>query len=311
LVTGAAGFIGSTLSERLVLDGWDVVGVDNFCPYYDPAIKRRNAQSLLALGGRIHEADLADCDLDPLFDGVDVVFHQAGQPGVRLSWSTGFDTYVKSNIAVTQRLLEFSKSRELQRFVLASSSSVYGDTAPCPSKESDHTVPFSPYGVTKLAAELLVRAYAANFSVPAVALRYFTVYGPRQRPDMAISLLFDRAAHSQPFTLFGDGSQIRDFTFVDDVVDANVRAASADLKPGEVLNVAGGSSVSMLDLLRLVEATTERKLEISWDSERPGDVRRTGGDVSRTALMLGWAPSVGLAEGLQRQWEWRLRSQDA
>ena len=243
LVTGAAGFVGSTLSERLVDDGWDVVGVDSLDPYYDVALKRANVAALTDRREfELIEDDLLDLDLPQVMADVDVVFHQAAQPGVRLSWASRFDTYVRANVLATQRLLEAARLTEPSAVVYASSSSVYGRITAERTTEDDPLVPFSPYGVTKLAGEHLCTAYGQNFGVPTVALRYFTVYGPRQRPDMALHRLVRAAADGSAVPLFGDGEQVRDFTFVDDVVEANLRAARARCEPGTSINVAGGSS---------------------------------------------------------------------
>src|SRR4051812_32930977 len=217
LVTGVAGFIGSTLAEALVGNGDVVVGVDCFTPYYDAAQKRANLQRLAATKQfTLAEADLRTAELPPLLDGVDVVYHQAGQPGVRLSWASGFAEYDSHNIIATQRLLEGARAAGVARVVYASSSSVYGNAPRYPTSEDDLPQPHSPYGVTKLAAEHLCNLYAANWGVHTVSLRYFTVYGPRQRPDMAMHRLIESALAGTPFPLYGDGSAVRDFTFVDD-----------------------------------------------------------------------------------------------
>jgi nucleoside-diphosphate-sugar epimerase len=301
LVTGAAGFVGSTLCERLIRDGYEVVGVDSFTPYYDPSIKHDNLQRV-RLDDRFTmvEGDLMTCDVAQLLTGIDVVFHQAGQPGVRLSWAEGFSTYVDLNIKVTQRLLEAARTTTLSRFVYASSSSVYGNALRYPVLETDLPRPQSPYGVTKLAAEHLAVLYARNYGVPTTSLRYFTVYGPRQRPDMATQRLVEAAVEGRSFPLFGDGSQLRDFTYVDDIVEANVLAATADTAPGEVLNLSGGSSVSMSELIRVVEETVGRPVDVRREGDQAGDVTRTGGDSSKAARLLSWQPVVSLTEGVRR-----------
>jgi nucleoside-diphosphate-sugar epimerase len=307
VVTGAAGFIGSTLAARLLDDGWNVRGVDSFTDYYDPLAKRRNVAPLLECARfELIDDDLATLATAALVDGVDVLFHQAAQPGVRNSWADGFGTYDEANIRVTQRLLEAARHSSLQRMVFASSSSVYGNPTRVPTAETDSLRPFSPYGVTKLAGEHLCRAYADNFAVPVTVLRYFTVYGPRQRPDMATYRLVEAARRGTTFPLYGDGSQIRDFTYVDDIVSANVLAAHAALPAGEVINVAGGSSTRLRDLVELVAAAVGADVDIDWQPAQAGDVQQTGGDVRKAAYTLGWAPQVSLAVGVERQVEWHL-----
>ena len=304
-MTGAAGFIGSTLCERLVADGWAVRGIDALTDYYDPAVKQRNLATLLAGANfQFVHADLRDTPLAPLLDDTDVVFHLAAQPGVRTSWADGFATYDDHNIRVTQRVLEAVRNRPGTRLVFASSSSVYGNPLRVPTDEGDQTRPFSPYGVTKLAGEHLCRAYADNFGVSVAVLRYFTVYGPRQRPDMAIHRLIECARRGTPFALFGDGSQIRDFTFVDDVVAANLAAATAEFPSGTPINVAGGSSTRLVDLVAAVGEAVGSPVPIDWQPAQPGDVDRTGGAVQRAAALIGWAPQVSLAEGIARQVAW-------
>lgn len=302
LVTGAAGFIGSTLSNRLLGDDWTVRGVDNFAPYYDVALKRANASWLASDPGfELVERDLLTADLAALLDGTDVVFHLAAQPGVRMSWADGFDAYVDANVRVTQRLLEAARDGGLTRFVYASSSSVYGQITRPEVSETDPLHPFSPYGVTKLAGEHLCTAYGQNYVLPTVALRFFTVYGPRQRPDMALHRLIRSAQSGEPFPLYGTGEQIRDFTFVDDVVDANVRAATVDLAPGAVFNVSGGSQTRLSELIDLVGTLTGRPVPIDRRGEAKGDVTRTGGSNRRAREVLGWEPVVGVEEGVARQ----------
>ena len=309
LVTGVAGFIGSNLADRLVADGWEVRGVDRFTAYYEERLKRANIEALAAHPRfRLVEADLLSADLGDLLDGVDVVFHQAAQPGVRLSWADGFRLYNDLNVNLTQRLLEACRGRRLHRFVYASSSSIYGQAPSWPTVESSATRPHSPYGVTKLAGELLCNAYAENFAVPTTSLRYFTVYGPRQRPDMAIHRLVEAARHGHSFPLFGDGEQIRDFTFVADVVDANVRAATAKLPAGTVMNIAGGGSTRLIDLVELVGTSVGAPVHIDWQPAQPGDVRRTGGSIELARQLLGWEPMVDLAAGVAQQVEWHTRA---
>lgn len=305
LVTGVAGFIGSNLADRLVADGWDVRGVDRFTAYYEEAQKRSNLERLMSERRfTLVEADLLSTDLGPLLDGVDVVFHQAAQPGVRLSWADGFRLYNDLNVNLTQRLLEAVRTRTVRRFVYASSSSVYGQAPTWPTTETTETRPHSPYGVTKLAGELLCSAYAANFGVPVTSLRYFTVYGPRQRPDMAIHRLIEAARRGTHFPLYGDGQQVRDFTYVGDVVDANVRAATTEVPNGSVMNIAGGGSTRLVDLVAMVAHAVGREVVVDWLPAQPGDVLCTGGAIDRARDLLGWTPGVALPEGIAAQVAW-------
>ena len=310
IVTGAAGFIGSTLVERLLTEGHEVVGIDSFTDYYDVARKRSHVEPLLGRPGfTLVEQDLLDADLDQWLDGADWVFHQAGQPGVRKSWGHEFAIYTRANVDATQRLLEaVHRNGRVSRLVYASSSSVYGDAERYPTLETDRPQPMSPYGVTKLAAEHLCSLYAANFDVPTVSLRYFTVYGPRQRTDMAFTRFSRAAALGEPITIYGTGEQIRDFTFVDDVVEANLCAARSDVAPGSVYNVAGGSSISVNEVLALLERIADRPLTVQHVEKVAGDVFRTGGSTDRIARELGWAARVPLEVGLARQYEWAART---
>jgi nucleoside-diphosphate-sugar epimerase len=305
LVTGVAGFIGSTLAEALLARGDRVRGVDCFTPYYDRSAKEANlASARSATGFELVEADLRTCDIAPLVDGVDVVFHQAAQPGVRLSWADGFADYDGHNVLATQRLLEAARAAEVQRVVYASSSSVYGNAPAHPTTEDDLPRPHSPYGVTKLAAEHLCNLYAANWGLSTVSLRYFTVYGPRQRPDMAFHRIVEAGLHGSAFPLFGDGSAVRDFTFVDDAVAANLAAADADCAPGTVVNIAGGGSITMTDLLALAGEVIGAPLAIDRQPPQAGDVERTGGTIDRAQRLLGWSPQTSLRDGFAAQVAW-------
>jgi nucleoside-diphosphate-sugar epimerase len=311
LVTGAAGFIGSHLVERLVADGHLVRGVDCRTPYYDAEQKDENLRGIRDLPGcEVVDADLRSCDLGPLLDGIDVIFHQAGQPGVRASWATGFAAYVEHNILATQRLLEAVTTSGVRRFVAASSSSVYGNAPSFPTTEEDLPRPQSPYGVTKLAAEHLCGVYASNWGVPTVSLRYFTVYGPRQRPDMAMHRLVEAALADGSFPMYGDGQQVRDFTYVDDVVRANLLAASAHVEPGSVINVAGGTHATLLDVVGLLEQLMGRPVRLDRSAAERGDVVRTGGSTELAARLLGWQPLVPLREGLARQVGWHVERRE-
>ena len=305
LVTGVAGFIGSTLTDTLLARGDHVVGVDCFTPYYDRAAKDANlAAARQSDRFELIEIDLRSDDVESLVDGVDVVFHQAAQPGVRLSWSEGFADYVGHNVLATQRVLEAVKATTSAKVVYASSSSVYGNAPSYPTTEDDLPRPHSPYGVTKLAAEHLCNLYAANWNVHTVSLRYFTVYGPRQRPDMAFHRLLEAVLSGRSFPLYGDGSAVRDFTFVGDAVAANLAAADRDTEPGTVVNVAGGSSIAMRDLLELAGDVVGAPVEVESLPNQPGDVARTGGTIDRAQRLLGWEPMTDLRAGLTAQADW-------
>lgn len=307
LVTGSAGFIGSTLIDRLLQDGHDVVGVDAWRPYYDLGQKRANMERLANRPRfRQVDADLISADLDELLQDVEWVFHQAAQPGVRRSWDE-FDVYVRDNVESTQNLLAACvRAPRLESFVYASSSSVYGDAVKFPASETAVPRPLSPYGVTKLAAEHLTTLYARNFGVPTVSLRYFTVYGPGQRPDMATHRMIRAAALGEPFPLYGDGSAVRDFTFVNDIVEANVVSAAAEVAPGSVFNVAGGGSTTVSELIELVGQAVGRRVPIQRLGEQPGDVRETGGAITAIAAATGWSPAVDIDEGVKEQVAWQL-----
>lgn len=303
LVTGAAGFIGSHLVERLLRDGVRVTGVDCFTDYYDPALKRANiAASLRSSGFELLELDLGTADLKPLPE-VDVVYHQAAQPGVRASWGAEFAIYTQQNVLATQRLLERYRGSKLERFVYASSSSVYGDAERYPTDEDLLPRPFSPYGVTKLAAEHLVLLYGRNFGLPVAALRYFTVYGPRQRPDMAFHKFCRAMLQGQPIPVYGDGKQSRDFTFIEDAIEANVRAWK---KSGEqaVYNVGGGSQVDVLEAIAILEKALGVKADVRFEPRPPGDPMRTRADASRLKRDLGFVPSVPIQSGLEAEAAW-------
>jgi nucleoside-diphosphate-sugar epimerase len=305
LITGVAGFIGSTLAERLVADGVDVVGVDCFTDYYPRPMKERNLIGLLANRGfRFVESRIQDANLQALLADRTHVFHLAAQAGVRKSWGRDFAIYTENNIEATQVLLEaVTKMPSLERLVYASSSSVYGDNTPMPFREDAMTQPVSPYGVSKLAAEQLCYLYYANFKVPTVSLRYFTVYGPRQRPDMGFHKFLRATILGEPIAVYGDGEQTRDFTFVQDIVSANI-AASIRGVPGRVYNIGGGSRVSVNEVLDLIGRIAKRRPVVRVDAVQKGDMRHTYADTSLARADLEFAPTVGLEEGLTAEYQW-------
>ncbi len=304
LVTGAAGFIGSTLCDRLIASGADVTGIDCFTDHYPRPLKERNLSGLRqARGFTFVERAIADADLNDLLQGVTHVFHLAAQAGVRKSWGRDFGVYTVNNVNATQILLEGCVGKPIERVVYASSSSIYGDEVALPMREDARPQPVSPYGVTKLAAEQLCHLYHVNYSVPTVSLRYFTVYGPRQRPDMGFSRFFDAVLRDAPITMFGDGRQTRDFTFVADAVSAMVQAATRG-KPGGVYNIGGGSRVELLDVFELIRLVTGRPLTIERVEAQRGDMRDTYADTTRARADLGFAPTVTLEQGLRAQYEW-------
>ena len=302
LVTGVAGFIGSTLAERLVRDGVDVVGIDCFTDYYARAIKERNLEGLVSHRGfRFIEARLQDADLAGLLADCTHVFHLAAQAGVRKSWGADFAIYTVNNVEATQSLLEACVGRRIERLVYASSSSVYGDLVTMPMREDALPQPVSPYGVTKLAAEQLCYLYFANYGVPAVSLRYFTVYGPRQRPDMGFHRFLRAALRQQPITGDGDGEQTRDFTFVSDAVGATIAAATRGV-PGRVYNIGGGSRVSVNQVLDMIARVSGSRPLVTTEPAQKGDMRHTFADTSlarvdlklyrRSILKKAWPPSI-------------------
>lgn len=307
LVTGAAGFIGSNLSRRLLEAGWQVRGVDNFADFYPRSFKDAN---LAPLQGdprfQLVEADLVTADLGPLLSGADTVVHLAAQAGVRTSWGTHFRTYTDSNVLATQRLLEACRVHPVRRFVFASSSSVYGETQDLPLREDAPCLPLSPYGVTKLAAERLCRLYWKNFAIPTISLRYFTVYGPGQRPDMSFHRLIRALLRGERFTVFGTGEQTRDFTFVADIAEATVLALTAG-NPGEAYNIGGGNRVSLNHVVRLLAGITGCEPLIDHRDFERGDMMHTMADAGRAARELGFAPRTGIESGLEAQVRWLRR----
>ena len=306
IVTGAAGFIGSHLAEKLLRKGEEVIAIDEFNDYYDPFFKNKNISFLEGYDNfKLIEADIQFLDWNSLLEDVDVVYHQAAQAGVRASWGQGFRFYTERNISATQALLEAAKdAKNLKRLVYASTSSVYGDAETLPTSELICPKPVSPYGITKLAAERLCGLYHKNFGVPFVALRYFTVYGPRQRPDMAFHKFFKAVNDDEAIPVYGDGLQTRDFTFVSDAVAANLAAATVDDAVGEIFNIGGGSRVVLKEVLETMEEIVGKPIKRNHIEKAMGDARHTAADVSKAKKILGYQPLCSLKEGLTKEWEW-------
>jgi UDP-glucose 4-epimerase len=304
LITGVAGFIGSHLAESLLAQGHEVVGIDNFLDNYAQPYKEANLTALRpAPEFTFIPGDLRQLDLISLLRGTDLLFHLAAQPGVRASWGREFTRYTDNNVTATQMLLEAATGATLNKFVYASTSSVYGDTADLPMREDGLARPVSPYGVSKLAAEHLCYLYNKAYGLPTVALRFFTVYGPRQRPDMFFHIFMRGLLRGDEIPLFDDGEQTRDFTFVSDIVDGLVAAARYP-KHGEVFNLGGGSQTSLLDAIHLAERIAGRKARLIRHDRQKGDVRHTSASLAAARSRLGYEPRVSLQEGLERQWAW-------
>lgn len=304
VVTGAAGFIGSHLSTALLDRGFDVLGVDCFTDYYPRPLKEANLDvNRSRKGFAFVEARLQDADLNAILEGATHVFHLAAQAGVRKSWGADFRIYTSNNLDASQQLLEACVNRPLHRFVYASSSSLYGDHVSIPMREDALPQPVSPYGVTKLAAEQLCHLYHVNHGVPTTALRYFTVYGPRQRPDMAFNRFIRASLDGQAITLYGDGEQTRDFTFVADAVAATMAAGDRGV-PGRAYNVGGGSRVSMNQVIDIIGRVAGRPLEVRREPAQKGDMRDTYADTTLARADLGFAPSVTLEQGIEAEYRW-------
>ncbi|QSJ16834.1 NAD-dependent epimerase/dehydratase family protein [Nostoc sp. UHCC 0702] len=306
IVTGAAGFIGSHLVEALLEQGEEVIGIDEFNDYYDPMLKHKNIAHLRSSPNfTLIEADIQFLDWQTLLKDVDVVYHQAAQAGVRASWGRGFRFYTERNISATQVLLEAAKdAKDLKRLVFASTSSVYGDAETLPTHEGICPQPVSPYGITKLAAERLCGLYHKNFGVPYVALRYFTVYGPKQRPDMGFHKFFKSILQDEAISIYGDGQQTRDFTFVSDAIAANLAAATVPQAVGEIINIGGGSRVVLSEVLDTMAEITGKPIKKNYIEKAMGDARHTAADVSKARKILEYKPKVSLTEGLTQEWQW-------
>lgn len=306
IVTGAAGFIGSHLVEALLNQGQQVIGIDEFNDYYAPALKQKNiSQFENHPAFKLIKGDIQSLDWAALVADVEVIYHQAAQAGVRASWGQSFHTYTERNINVTQVLLEAAKdAKHLKRLVFASSSSVYGDAETLPTHESICPQPVSPYGITKLAAERLCGLYYKNFGVPFTALRYFTVYGPRQRPDMAFHKFFKSVLLEQPIPIYGDGQQTRDYTFISDAIAANLAAVTVSAAVGEIFNIGGGSRVVLTEVIDTMEKIVGRPIRKNHIATAMGDARHTAADVSKAQKLLGYQPQVTLVDGLTQEWQW-------
>ena len=302
IVTGAAGFIGSHLAEKLLEKKFRVIGIDCFTDYYSQDIKRNNLNECLKNENFILlEEDLMHMDLIPIFNKSQILFHEAAQPGVRESWGKEFDTYVKDNILVTQRILECAKkTKSFEKIILASSSSIYGDQEGKMSEEKTIPKPISPYGATKLASENLGYLYAKNYNLPVISLRYFTVYGPRQRPDMAFTKFIKAILKQEKINVYGDGNQTRDFTYIDDVVDANISCINVDIT-GEVINVGGGHIISINDVIKTIQKISEFEFKVTYIEKQRGDVEHTEAETSKVKKLLNFYPKVPIDTGLRKQ----------
>jgi len=304
LVTGCAGFIGSWLSERLLELGHDVVGIDCFIDYYPKRIKKMNLENLRSNKNFLFTRySLLDLELDDILKDVDYVFHQAAQAGVRHSWGRNFGIYTNNNILATQELLEACRKSDVKKFIYASSSSVYGDTDSLPMKESDLPKPVSPYGVSKLAGEHLCHLYCKNYGINSISLRYFTIYGPRQRPDMAFNKFINAILNDREIVVYGNGKQTRDFTYVSDAIEANILAMKSGEKDG-VYNIAGGSRITVNECIKILEEITGKTAIVRNTEVQKGDVKHTYADTSRAAKDLGYKPTVSLRKGLEKEVEW-------
>jgi nucleoside-diphosphate-sugar epimerase len=304
LLTGAAGFIGSHLTTALLDRGAEVVGIDCFSDYYPRAIKEANLRDAVGRRGfRLVEARIQDADLPSLLADVSHVFHLAAQAGVRKSWGSDFRVYTENNVDATQQLLEACVGKDLKRFVYASSSSLYGDRGVLPMREDALPQPVSPYGVTKLAAEQLCHLYFANHAVPTTSVRYFTVYGPRQRPDMAFNRFIKSALAGSAVTLYGDGRQTRDFTYVGDAVAATIAAGDAGV-PGRAYNIGGGSRVTVNHVIEVIGQIMGKAVDVRREPAQKGDMRDTYADTSLARADLGFEPRVPLAEGIEAEYRW-------
>ncbi len=310
IVTGSAGFIGSTLVEKLLDQDHIVTGIDSFTDYYSLRIKEENIKNCLSQKNfSLIKGDLEKLDLPKLFHDVEYIFHLAAQPGVRKSWGDDFKIYNKNNIIVTQKILESLKDHPtLKKFVLASSSSVYGNQSGILNEETSLTRPVSPYGVTKLAAENLTNLYHKNFQIPTVSLRYFTVYGPKQRPDMAFTRFLYSLINKKKIVIYGNGEQTRDFTYVDDIISATINSAISK-NVGEIFNIGGGSVISIKEIIEIMQNLTESNSEIEFNSEQKGDVKHTHADINKSKKLIQYVPKTNISTGLKSQFNYIKNNQ--
>jgi len=310
LVTGVAGFIGSHLAERLLKEGFQVIGLDSFLDYYPKKIKENNLKGLVSDNKfTFIEGSIFELNLKEILKRVDAIFHQAAIPGVRASWGKEFNKYIENNILGTQVLLEACKDAKIKKFIYASSSSVYGDADELPIKETSATKPVSPYGVSKLAGEHLATLYYKGYDISTVSLRYFTVYGPRQRPDMGFHKFITAILLEQEIEIYGTGDQTRDFTFIDDVVEANLQAFIKG-KNGDVYNVGGGSRIALIEVIKIIEEIAGRKAILKYVEHQRGDAQHTYADISKAKRDFGYTPRVDIYEGLKRHYDWLKENLD-
>jgi len=303
-VTGAAGFVGSTLCEKLLEKGFCVTGMDCFTDYYSMEIKKNNLKRCLEHSNfKLIEKDIIESNMEKLLDHIDFIFHQAAQAGVRNSWGKDFEIYNRNNILATQKILEALKTKKIKKFIYASSSSIYGDVKDLPITEKTLPMPVSPYGVTKLAAEQLVNSYWRNYDLPSVSLRYFSVFGPRQRPDMAFNKFVKAMLRKEQINIYGDGNQTRDFTYIEDIVNANILAMHYS-KNGEIFNVGGGSNITIKKVIKLLEKISGLKAKVKYLENQKGDVLHTFADISKAKKELKFKPVTSIENGLRKEFEW-------